>query len=121
MKFSRLFVVIVEFDFCFWCCFLILIAHCCQDPFLVAVVHVLLTIRNVMMVFGLTAIAIVWQDLRASNCGVVNVEFCRMFVYVVGVPAKSQMFVQRDGSDGCERDAGSDGFDTFVTFCYDES
>ena len=31
------------------------------------------------------------------------------------------MFVQRDGSDGCERDAASDGFDTFVTFCYDES
>jgi len=56
---------------------LILITHCCQDPFLVAVVHVLFTIRNVMMVFGLAAIAIVWKVLRASNCGVVNVEFCR--------------------------------------------
>ena len=30
------------------------------------------------------------------------------------------MFLQRDGSDGCEHDAGSDGFDTFVTFCCDE-
>ena len=56
---------------------MILITHCCQDPFLVAVVHVLFTIRNVIMVFGLTAIAIVWQVLRASNCGVANVEFCR--------------------------------------------
>ena len=78
MKFSRLFVVIVEFDF--WILVLIvliLITHCCQDPFLVAVVHVLFTIRNVIMVFGLTAIAIVWKVLRASNCGVANVEFCR--------------------------------------------
>jgi len=66
-------------EFCFRCCFLILIAHCCQDPFLVAVVHVLLMIRNVIMVFGLTsiAIAIVWKVLRASNCGLVIVEFCR--------------------------------------------
>ena len=102
---------------------MILIAHCCQDPFLVAVVHVLFTIRNVIMVFGLAAIAIVWKVLRVSNCGVANAKFCRILfmLYVVGVPAKSQMFVQRDGSDGCERDAGSDGFDTFVTFCYDES
>ena len=41
-------------------------------------------------------------------------------VWGVRVPAKTQMFVQRDGSDGCEHDAGSDGFDTFVTFCCDE-
>ena len=58
---------------------MILITHCCQDPFLVAVVHVLFTIRNVIMVFGLTAIAIaiaiVWRVLRASNCGVANVDF----------------------------------------------
>ena len=58
---------------------MILITHCCQDPFLVAVVHVLFTIRDVIMVFGLTAIAIaiaiVWRVLRASNCGVANVEF----------------------------------------------
>ena len=56
-----------------------MITHCCQDSFLVAVVHVLFTIRNVIMVFGLTAIAIaiaiVWRVLRASNCGVANVEF----------------------------------------------
>ena len=56
-----------------------MITHCCQDPFLVAVVHVLFTIRNVIMVFGLTAIAIaiaiVWRVLRASNCGVANVDF----------------------------------------------
>ena len=56
---------------------LILITHCCQDSFLVAVLHVLFTIRNVIMVFGLTAIAIVWKVLHASNCGVANVEFCR--------------------------------------------
>ena len=41
--------------------------------------HVLFTIRNVIMVFGLTAIAIaiaiVWRVLRASNCGVANVDF----------------------------------------------
>jgi len=54
-----------------------LILHCFQVSFLVAVVHVLFTIRNVIMVFGLTAIAIVWKVLRASNCGVANVEFCR--------------------------------------------
>ena len=58
---------------------MILITHCCQDPFLVAVVYVLFTIRNVIMVFGLTAIAIaiaiVWRVLRASNCGVANVDF----------------------------------------------
>ena len=77
MKFSRLFVVIVELNFVLWCCFLILIAHCCQDPFLVAVVHVLFTIRNVIMVFDLAAIAIVWKVLRASNCDVANVEFRR--------------------------------------------
>ena len=56
-----------------------MITHCCQYSFLVNVVHVLFTIRNVIMVFGLTAIAIaiaiVWRVLRASNCGVANVEF----------------------------------------------
>ena len=60
---------------------MILITHSCQYSFLVAVVHVLFTIRNVIMVFGLTAIAIaiaiaiVWRVLRASNCGVANVDF----------------------------------------------
>ena len=85
---SRLFVVIVEFGFGLWCCFLILITHCCQDPFLVAVVHVLFTIRNGIMVFGLTAIAIaiVWKVLRASNCGVANAEFCRILFMLFAFP-----------------------------------
>ena len=65
---------------------LILITHCCQDSFLVAVLHVLFTIRNVIMVFGLTAIAIVWKVLRASNCGVANVEFCRILFMLFAFP-----------------------------------
>ncbi len=83
---------------------MILITHCCQDPFLVAVVHVLLTIRNVIMVFGLTAvavaiaiaIAIVWRVLRASNCGVANVEFCRTdFLILFDYDARSAILLHQ--------------------------
>ena len=69
---------------------MILIAHCCQDSFLVAVVHVLFTIRNVIMVFGLIAIAIaiaiVWKVLRVSNCGVANAKFCRILFMLFAFP-----------------------------------
>ena len=52
---------------------------------------------------------------------VMNTLMTMEVLCAIFVPAKLQMFLQRDGSDGCERDAASDGFDTFVTFCYDES
>ena len=77
---------------------MILITHCCQDPFLVAVVYVLFTIRNVIMVFGLTAIAIaiVWRVLRASNCGVANVEFCRTdFLILFDYDARSAILLHQ--------------------------
>ena len=81
---------------------MILITHCCQDPFLVAVVYALFTIRNVIMVFGLTAIAIaiaiaiVWRVLRASNCGVANVAFCRTdFLILFDYDARSAILLHQ--------------------------
>ena len=62
--------------------------------------HVLFTIRNVIMVFGLTAIAIaiaiVWRVLRASNCGVANVAFCRTdFLILFDYDARSAILLHQ--------------------------
>ena len=62
--------------------------------------YVWLTILNVITVFGLTAIAIaiaiVWRVLRASNCGVANVEFCRTdFLILFDYDARSAILLHQ--------------------------